>query len=62
MGNTDYGQMTRVGKKMRKILNETKSKNNLGSITEAGETLADIFSGLQRKKKIKEKIIRELEF
>lgn len=60
--NEGYGELTRVGKKMRKKLVDLKMKNNLRSITEASDMMADILDGISKKKRVRQKIIRELEF
>ncbi|MEX0595281.1 MAG: hypothetical protein WD512_02195 [Candidatus Paceibacterota bacterium] len=52
----------RIGVKLEKTLIDAKERNSLKSLAEAGERMADFFQGIKKKKKIKERIIREIEF
>jgi hypothetical protein len=54
--------LVRVGYKLRKLLADTKQKNGLKSLGEAGERVADYLNGIDKKKTLREKIIREIEF
>jgi len=53
---------TRLSDKTRKVLFELKQKNGLRSLTEAADRMADFMLVSNKKKKMKEKIIREIEF
>jgi len=55
-------KLMRVGKKLERLLIDVKSRNNLKSLADAGERMADYLNGIDKKKKMKEKIIREIQF
>lgn len=52
----------RLKPKLEKLLLETKVKNKLPTFADAGEHIAEYLNGIKGKKKVKERIIREIEF
>ena len=55
-------ELIRIGANMQNLLKEIKQKNNFKSFKESGEYLASYIKNLRKKRKLSQKIIREIEF